>query len=222
MGLVIGIAPFYLYSDSSRPWMCPVQAFALWWILASQQVNHLDGFIFRKKIGRDNISANSTDGMVCMILLSSFPFPLSPFPLLHSLPFYSIFLLPPFSSSPSPLPFLVGSSWWKLIDVTNQTSESFLECFRNNLLDIKVDPRPYGTHLFHRGGCQYFHLTCRWSFQQICNWGGWAEKFDNPGTIFKYLLSWNDNPNAEREHYMNPGRPGTDPCPACGRTCHCA
>ena len=155
-------------------------------------------------------------------LLSFPPFPLSPFPLLHSLPFYSIFLLPPFSSSPSPLPFLVGSSWWKLIDVTNQTSESFLECFRNNLLDIKVDPRPYGTHLFRRGGCQYFHLTRRWSFQQICNWGGWAEKFDNPGTIFKYLLSWNDNPNAEREHYMNPGRPGTDPCPACGRTCHCA
>ena len=71
-------------------------------------MNNLDGFIFRKKIGRDNISANSTDGMVCMIGLSS--------PLLPSLlPFYFIFLLSSFVSSPSPFPFLMES----LIDVTN-------------------------------------------------------------------------------------------------------
>jgi hypothetical protein len=103
-----------------------------------------------------------------------------------------------------------------------QTSQAFLECFRNNLLDIRVDPRPYGTHSFRREGCQYLHVVLKWSFRQICNWGGWTDDFDNPGTIFKYLLSWNDNPDEEREHYMNPARPGTDPCQACGRTCHCA
>ncbi|KIJ06234.1 hypothetical protein PAXINDRAFT_92328, partial [Paxillus involutus ATCC 200175] len=103
-----------------------------------------------------------------------------------------------------------------------QTSQSFLECLRNNLLDISIDPCPYGTHSFRRGGCQYLHTVLKWPFRQICNWGRWADNFDNPGTIFKYLLSWNDNPDEERKHYMNPERPPTDPCHACGRTCHCA
>ncbi|KAF8417535.1 hypothetical protein L210DRAFT_3660271 [Boletus edulis BED1] len=146
-----GIAPFYLYADQQRPWMCPLRAFAIWWIIAQQQNEQLDGFVFRKR-----------------------------------------------------------------------TSAAFLECFRNNLLDIGVDPRPYGTHSFRRGGCQYLHTVLKWPFRQICAWGGWAENFDNPGTIFKYLLSWNDNPDHEREELMNPNRPGTDPCFACGRTCHCA
>ncbi|KIJ11023.1 hypothetical protein PAXINDRAFT_85166, partial [Paxillus involutus ATCC 200175] len=160
-----GVAPFYIYVNKDRPWMCLLRALAVWWVLAQEQNNHLDGFIFRKRVGSDGISVNSTDGM---------------------------------------------------------TSSSFLECFRNNLLDIGVDPRPYGTHSFRRGGCQYLHKVLKWSFRQICCWGGWAENFDNPGTIFKYLLSWNDNPDQEREHFMNPHRPGTDPCHACGRTCHCA
>ncbi|KAG1747416.1 hypothetical protein EDB19DRAFT_1894019 [Suillus lakei] len=138
-----GIAPFYIYADPDRPWMCLLQAFAIWWLLAHERHRELNGFIFRKKIGVDSIS----------------------------------------------------------------TSDSFLECFRNNLLDINVDPRPYGTHSFRRGGCQFLHT--------ICDWGGWAENFDNPGTIFKYLLSWNDNPAEAREHYMNPNRPGCDPCYSC-------
>ncbi|KAG1748444.1 uncharacterized protein EDB91DRAFT_1235730 [Suillus paluster] len=102
-----------------------------------------------------------------------------------------------------------------------QTSNSFLKCFRNNLLDISVDLRPYGTHLFHQGGCQFLHTVQGWLFRKICDWGGWAENFNNPGTIFKYLLSWNDNPAEAHEHYMNPNRPGCDPCYSCGRTCHC-
>ncbi|KIJ07550.1 hypothetical protein PAXINDRAFT_90221, partial [Paxillus involutus ATCC 200175] len=160
-----GITPFYVYANRERPWMCLLQAFAIWWVLAQQRNEHLDGFVFRKRIGADGTSVNPTDGM---------------------------------------------------------SSETFLECFRNNLLDINVDPRPYGTHSFRRGGCQYLHKVLKWPFRQICLWGGWAERFDNPGTIFKYLLSWNDNPDEEREHYMNPNRTGTDPCRACGRTCHCA
>ena len=55
---------------------------------------------------------------------------------------------------------------------TQQTSEKFLELFQNNLLDIGVDPFPYGTHLFRRGGCQYLASDRRWSLRTICEWGG--------------------------------------------------
>ncbi|KAG2126074.1 hypothetical protein BD769DRAFT_1668508 [Suillus cothurnatus] len=160
-----GIAPFYLYADIHKPWMCPVRTFAVWWLLASQNNDHLDGYVFRKKVGSDGVSGNPTDAM---------------------------------------------------------SSESFLECFRNNLLDIGVDPRPYGTHSFRRGGCQYLAMVLRWPFRNICTWGGWAKNFDNPSTIFKYLLSWTDSPFVEREDYFNPNHPRHDPCPTCGRTCACA
>src|SRR5258705_12441743 len=51
-----------------------------------------------------------------------------------------------------------------------QRSESFLECFRKNLCDIGIDPRPYGTHSFRRGGCQYLAMVLRWPFRNICTW----------------------------------------------------
>ncbi|KAI0741501.1 hypothetical protein C8Q80DRAFT_1110240, partial [Daedaleopsis nitida] len=98
----------------------------------------------------------------------------------------------------------------------------FLKCFRNNMLDVGIDPRSYGTHLFCRGGCQYLHIELQWPIQNICDWGGWAEDFDNPGTIFKYLLSWLDNPYAQRQEFFDVTRPPSDPCNHCGRTCHCA
>ncbi|KAI0327609.1 hypothetical protein GY45DRAFT_1347652 [Cubamyces sp. BRFM 1775] len=104
----------------------------------------------------------------------------------------------------------------------SQSSESFVECFRNNMVDISIDPRPYGTHSFRRGGCQYLAMVLRWPIRNICTWGGWAENFDNPGTIFRYLLSWVDSPTVDRKDYFNPYRTGTDPCTMCGRTCHCA
>ncbi|KAI0761063.1 hypothetical protein BD413DRAFT_607291 [Trametes elegans] len=102
------------------------------------------------------------------------------------------------------------------------SSDSFLECFRNNMVDIGIDPRPYGMHSFRRGGCQYLAMVLRWPIKNVCTWGGWAENFDNPGTIFRYLLSWVDSPTIDRKDYFNPNRLGTDPCTACGRTCHCA
>ncbi|KAJ3540347.1 hypothetical protein NM688_g6236 [Phlebia brevispora] len=102
------------------------------------------------------------------------------------------------------------------------SSDSFLACFRNNLCDIGVDPRLYGTHSFRRGGCQYLHTELRWPIRDICAWGGWSENFDSPGTIFKYLLSWTDTPRIERTDYFNPNRKGTNPCSRCNRTCNCA
>ncbi|TFK78451.1 hypothetical protein K466DRAFT_507267 [Polyporus arcularius HHB13444] len=102
------------------------------------------------------------------------------------------------------------------------SSSHFLECFRNNLLDIGIDPRTYGTHSFRRGGCQYLHTELRWPIRTICDWGGWAEDMDNHATIFRYLLSWVDSPTSQRVDLFNPNRVGTDPCTHCGRTCHCS
>jgi hypothetical protein len=52
-----------------------------------------------------------------------------------------------------------------------QTSERFLEMFHNNLIDIGVDPSPYGTHSFRQGGCQYLHIEHYWTLHQIYKWG---------------------------------------------------
>ncbi|KAG0694256.1 hypothetical protein DFH29DRAFT_985313 [Suillus ampliporus] len=160
-----GIVPFYLYENREKPWMCPVRLWAAWWWCCRELNIDMNGYMFRKKMGRDGVSASPHDAM---------------------------------------------------------TADSFLECFRNNLLDIGIDPRPYGTHSFHCGGCQYLAMVLRWPLCQICTWGGWAENFDNPGTIFKYLLSWNDAPLLQREDYFNPDRAGSDPCTNCGCTCSCA
>lgn len=101
------------------------------------------------------------------------------------------------------------------------TSEYFLEMFRNNLLDINVDPTDYGTHSFRRGGCQWLSVHLRWGIRQICEWGGWSMEFSNL-TIVKYLISWNDNPMLKREDFFNFNRPPSTKCFTCGRSCHCA
>ena len=59
------IAPFYLYQDKDRPWLCPVQAFAIWWSIASQGGGQNGGFVFRKWIGKDGFSVWPDDVMVC-------------------------------------------------------------------------------------------------------------------------------------------------------------
>ncbi|KAJ7826602.1 hypothetical protein B0H14DRAFT_2368123 [Mycena olivaceomarginata] len=103
---------------------------------------------------------------------------------------------------------------------SHMTSEFFLEMFRNNLLDIGIDPYPYGTHSFRRGGCQWLYTSCRWGLVRICDWGGWSTEFTNL-TIVKYLISYVDEPSERREDYMNPNRPPTRKCYTCGRTCYC-
>ncbi|TDL16530.1 hypothetical protein BD410DRAFT_731278 [Rickenella mellea] len=140
-------------------------------------------------------------------------------------------------------PVLAWCTWWKIFEGDRfgfvfrkrlgydrvsinadeaLSSDAFMEAFRNNLLDISINPRPYGTHSFRRGGCQYLCMELRWPIRNICTWGGWADNFDNPGTIFKYLLSWTDAPTVQREDYFNPKRQAADPCYLCGRTCHCS
>ncbi|KAG2124082.1 DNA breaking-rejoining enzyme [Suillus cothurnatus] len=100
------------------------------------------------------------------------------------------------------------------------SSEQFLELFRNNLLDINIDPAPYGTHSFHRGGCQYLHVERHWNLR-ICEWGGWSTEFTNM-TIVKYLISSNDDPAEPREHFFDPNQRPTIKCQQCGWCCSCA
>jgi len=104
---------------------------------------------------------------------------------------------------------------------TAMTSEKFLELFRNNLLDISVDPFPYGTHSFRRGGCQYLVSDRRWSLRTICEWGGWSTEFSNL-TIVRYLISANDNPTQRRQDFFNPQKKPALKCFQCGRSCYCA
>jgi len=108
-----------------------------------------------------------------------------------------------------------------LADKTLQTSEKCLEMFRLNLLDIGIDPSPYGTHSFRRGGCQYFSSVRRWSLRRICDWAGWSTEFSSL-TIVKYLISWNDDPTDARDNFLNPDRAPALKCFHCGRTCLCA
>ncbi|KAK0236849.1 hypothetical protein EDD85DRAFT_735980, partial [Armillaria nabsnona] len=84
------------------------------------------------------------------------------------------------------------------------SADSFMECFYLNLLDIKIDPRHFGTHSFWCGSCQYLSMILQWPIHNICSWAGWSDSFDNPGTLFKYLLSWTDAPTVQREDYFNP------------------
>jgi len=90
---------------------------------------------------------------------------------------------------------------YSLTPSLSQTSEYFLEMFRNNLLDVGIDPIPYGTHSFRRGGCQWMSVDL---------------------TIVKYLISWNDNPMQKREDFFNFNRVPMLKCWTCGRSCRCA
>ncbi|KAL0566138.1 hypothetical protein V5O48_015880 [Marasmius crinis-equi] len=100
------------------------------------------------------------------------------------------------------------------------TSQQFLEGFRNNLIDIGIDPAPYGTHSFRRGGCQWLSVYLRWSLRKLCEWGGWSMDFSNM-TIVKYLISWNDDPMYPRENFFKIDRPQGVICFMCGRSCEC-
>ncbi|KAJ3766805.1 DNA breaking-rejoining enzyme, partial [Lentinula raphanica] len=118
------------------------------------------------------------------------------------------------------------AAWLEITGMTEgfvfrKPSEQFLELFRHNLLDIKVDYNPYGTHSFRRGGCQWLSVERRWPLRQICEWGGWSQDFTHL-TIVKYLISWNDNPHVDRDNFFNMHRLPAVACPTCNRSCHCA
>ncbi|KAH9161104.1 hypothetical protein EDB89DRAFT_1914099 [Lactarius sanguifluus] len=101
------------------------------------------------------------------------------------------------------------------------TAECFLEMFRNNLIDIGVDPVAYGTHSFRRGGCQWLASDLWWPLQWICEWGGWSTEFTHL-TIVKYLISWNNDPSQNWEDFFNLNRAPALKCFACGRSCCCS
>ncbi|KXN84316.1 hypothetical protein AN958_12780 [Leucoagaricus sp. SymC.cos] len=107
------------------------------------------------------------------------------------------------------------------ISETPMTSETFLEMFRINLLDVGIDHISYGTHSFCRGGCQWMSVDLRWPLRQVCEWGGWSAEFSSL-TIVKYLISWNDNPMNARKDFFDFNHPPTLMCPSCRQNCNCA
>jgi hypothetical protein len=96
-----------------------------------------------------------------------------------------------------------------------------MDYFRCNLIDIGIDPQPYGTHSFRRGGTQFFSSEKRWTLRRLCDWGGWSLDYDNM-TIVRYLFSWNDDPTMPREDFLNPKKQYGKFCASCGRKCPCA
>jgi integrase len=61
---IAGIVPFYLYENPDKPWMCPVRAWAAWWYHSRQLGLNMNGYVFRKKMGRNSVSASPHDAMV--------------------------------------------------------------------------------------------------------------------------------------------------------------
>ncbi|KAJ7447380.1 DNA breaking-rejoining enzyme [Mycena galericulata] len=101
------------------------------------------------------------------------------------------------------------------------SSTAFLLLFRNNLLEVKVDPAPYGTHSLRRGGVQYLLLFKRKGIRQICEWGGWSTDFTS-SSVLRYIISLSDDVQLVREVFLDPNRPPQLKCYVCGRGCHCA
>ncbi|KAJ7490204.1 hypothetical protein B0H11DRAFT_1719309, partial [Mycena galericulata] len=109
------------------------------------------------------------------------------------------------------------------VSMVNKTisSTAFLLLFRNNLLEVKVDPAPYGTHSLRRGGVQYLLLFKRKGIRQICEWGGWSTDFTS-SSVLRYIISLSDDVQLVREDFLDPNRPPQLKCYVCGRGCHCA
>lgn len=67
------ISPFFLYENTTFPWLCPVKAFAHWIQLNEKNNSGMNGYVFRRKV---NLKYHSDGrfGMVsaCCLLLCSF------------------------------------------------------------------------------------------------------------------------------------------------------
>ena len=114
--------------------------------------------------------------------------------------------------------FLCGKC---LLIYCKQKAGQFLDCLRNNLMDIGLDPWPYGTHSFWCGGAQYLHLVHRMPVVDVCKWGGWSKDLEAQCTVFKYLLSWNDTSQVTCQQMLHPNPPLRDQCQICHRSCNC-
>lgn len=89
-------------------------------------------------------------------------------------------------------------------------------------MDVGINPQPYGTHSFRRGGAQFLKHVKRKDIIDICEYGGWSKDNEDFSIIFKYLLSWNDAKRNSRKDFLNPRPQLGDRCPACLRDCLCA
>jgi hypothetical protein len=105
-----------------------------------------------------------------------------------------------------------------LIDAS-QSAAQFLDAFRNNLIDIKIDPTPYGCHSFRRGGCQYYYTERGWDLRDLCSWGGWSLDLTKL-QIVQYLFSTIDTAPRQRSEFQL-ARPRTGLCHVCKRSCRC-
>ncbi|KAL1750486.1 hypothetical protein FB107DRAFT_294561 [Schizophyllum commune] len=91
------------------------------------------------------------------------------------------------------------------------TSDNFLEMFRNNLVDIEVDPVRTGFTPSVAEGASIGRSFVDGIFAGSATGGGWSTEFNNL-TIVKY----------RREDYTNPDIAPALKCYACGRSCHCS
>ncbi|KAJ7168720.1 DNA breaking-rejoining enzyme [Mycena filopes] len=105
-------------------------------------------------------------------------------------------------------------------DKTMSTT-AFLKLFRMNLIDVDVDPAPYGTHSIRRGGVQYLLLFKRAGIRQICEWGGWSTEFTS-ASVLRYIISVSDDVQLNRQDFLDPHRPPQLKCYICGRMCYCS
>ena len=60
-----GIAPFYLYSNHERPWLCPIRAYAEWVNIMRKLGLEMEGYVFRPRVGFDWFSSDGHQAMVC-------------------------------------------------------------------------------------------------------------------------------------------------------------
>ncbi|KAJ7255530.1 DNA breaking-rejoining enzyme, partial [Mycena haematopus] len=109
------------------------------------------------------------------------------------------------------------------VSMINRTisTTAFLLLLRNNLLEVGVDPTPYGTHSIRRGAVQYLLLLKRKGLRQICEWGGWSTDFSST-SVLRYIISISDDIQLNREEFLDPNRPPQLKCYVCGRSCHCS
>lgn len=101
-----------------------------------------------------------------------------------------------------------------------QSQTTWIEMFRQNLVDIGIVPTFYAGHSFRRGGCQWLAFERRWSIYRICDWGGWSADFSH-GAIIRYLFNEVGNEGSRRDEYMNPNQKVITVCYLCNRQCGC-
>lgn len=78
-----------------------------------------------------------------------------------------------------------------------------MEMFRYRLLDIGLDPQPYGKYSIMRGGFQFLVSERHWTIPMMCEWTGLPREHERtPYVVAKYLWSSNDLSAPKRDSYL--------------------